>query len=109
ASGEAWGYNVTAGRVTWTAPGLPWPHYFADVSGIGGSAAATGDAATYDPASDDTVVIAACRRLAPAAPATPPPGSAPPRATPPSGTTAPSGSSGAPTSDRKSTRLNSSH
>jgi hypothetical protein len=54
--GEAWGYSVAAGRVTWTAPGLPWPHYFSDLSGLGGSAALSGD----------TVVIAACPRLAPA-------------------------------------------
>jgi hypothetical protein len=60
ASGQAWGYSLVAGRVTWTAAGLPWPHYFADVSGIGGSAATVGD----------TVVIAACGRLAPAPTAT---------------------------------------
>jgi hypothetical protein len=54
--GEAWGYNVAAGRVTWTVPGLPWPHYFADLSGLGGSAAESGD----------VVVIAACPHLAPA-------------------------------------------
>lgn len=58
--GEAWGYSVAAGRVTWTAPGLPWPHYFTDLSGLGGSAAESGDA----------VVIAACPNLASAA--TPP-------------------------------------
>jgi hypothetical protein len=56
--GEAWGYNLAAGRVTWTAPGLPWPHYFADLSGLGGSAAQ----------STETVVIAVCERVA-AAPA----------------------------------------
>jgi hypothetical protein len=56
AAGEAWGYAIVAGRVTWTAPHLPWPHYFADLSGIGGSAAS----------SDGTVVIAACLGLAPA-------------------------------------------
>lgn len=54
--GEAWGYNLAAGRVTWTAPGLPWPHYFSDLSGLGGSAAA----------SADVVVVATCARLAPA-------------------------------------------
>jgi hypothetical protein len=59
AGGEAWGYSLAASRVTWTVPGLPWPHYFADVSGIGGSAARDGD----------TVIIAACQRLAPAQPA----------------------------------------
>ena len=36
--GEAWGFNLAAGRVTWTSPGLPWPHYFSDLSGLGGSA-----------------------------------------------------------------------
>jgi hypothetical protein len=65
--GEAWGYNVAAGRVTWTAPGLPWPHYFADLSGLGGSAAKAGD----------VVVIAACPHLAPATRA-PTPGATPP-------------------------------
>jgi hypothetical protein len=62
AGGEAWGYVIAAGRVTWTASHVPWPHYFADLSGIGGSAASGGG----------TVVIAACPRLAPApaAPAT---------------------------------------
>jgi PQQ-like domain len=54
--GEAWGYNLSQGRVTWTIPGLPWPHYFADLSGLGGSAAT----------SADVVVVAACARLAPA-------------------------------------------
>ncbi len=65
AGGEAWGYNVAAGRVTWTAPGLPWPHYFADVSGLGGSAALAGN----------LVVITACPHLtatpAPSASSTP--------------------------------------
>lgn len=54
--GEAWGYSLATGRVIWTVPGLPWPHYFADVSGIGGSAAQSGD----------SVIIAACKGLAPA-------------------------------------------
>jgi hypothetical protein len=52
--GEAWGFNVAAGRVTWTTPGLPWPHYFSDLSGLGGSAAASGN----------VVVVAACPHLA---------------------------------------------
>ena len=61
--GEAWGYDVAAGRVTWTATGLPWPHYFADLSGLGGSADESGD----------TVVVAVCPRTVPATPpATPP-------------------------------------
>lgn len=52
--GEAWGYDTAAGRVTWTAPGLPWPHYFADLSGLGGSADESGN----------VVVVAACAKLA---------------------------------------------
>jgi hypothetical protein len=68
--GDAWGYDFVAGRVTWTAPGLPWPHYFADLSGLGGSAGQ----------STNVVVIAVCERMAPAAP------SASPTATPPTAT-----------------------
>jgi hypothetical protein len=60
ADGEAWGYDVTAQRVTWTATGLPWPHYFVDIGGIGGSAEAGGA----------TVILTDCAKLAPkAAPA----------------------------------------
>ena len=55
ASGEAWGYDVSAQRVIWTASGLPWPHYFVDASGIGGSVEPGGA----------TVVVAACGQLAP--------------------------------------------
>jgi PQQ-like domain len=55
-NGDAWGYDLAAQRITLTASGLPWPHYFVDPSGVGGSA---------DPASD-LVVIAACAQLAPA-------------------------------------------
>ena len=77
-SGDAWGYNLAVQRVTLAAPGLPWPHYFVDLSGVGGSA---------DPASN-LVIIAACRQLAPAphgpAELRPPATSAPPSA-PPSG------------------------
>ncbi|MBO0806527.1 MAG: PQQ-binding-like beta-propeller repeat protein, partial [Nocardiopsaceae bacterium] len=76
AGGQAWGYSVTAGRVTWTVPGLPWPHYFSDLAGVGGSAAASGD----------VVLIAACGRLAQAAPA------------PPAGSPSPSGGPSPPTS-----------
>jgi hypothetical protein len=55
ASGDAWGYDIAAQRVTLASAGLPWPHYFVDLSGVGGSA---------DPASD-LVVISACTELAP--------------------------------------------
>jgi len=73
--GEAWGYNMSVGRVTWTAPGLPWPHYFADLSGLGGSASESGD----------TVVVAVCAKLAPAS-ATPAPTDTAPTTTAPAGT-----------------------
>lgn len=48
--GAAWGYDVAAQRVALAASGLGWPHYFTDLSGVGGSA---------DP-SGSMVVIAAC-------------------------------------------------
>jgi outer membrane protein assembly factor BamB len=54
ANGSAWGYSTTAGRVSWTSTALPWPHFFSDVSGLGGSAATSGD----------TVVVTACPHLA---------------------------------------------
>jgi hypothetical protein len=67
ASGDAWGYNIGAQRVTLAAAGLPWPHYFVDLSGVGGSA---------DPASD-LVVIAACGQLAPSSPVSASPSASP--------------------------------
>ena len=82
-SGDAWGYNLAVQRVTLAAPGLPWPHYFVDLSGVGGSA---------DPASN-LVIIAACRQLAPAPPARRPPPSSPATSAPPSAP--PSGAAGA--------------
>jgi len=57
ANGAAWGYDVAAGLVTAAPAPLPWPHYFADLSGLGGSAASPGDS--------DLVVVAACPRLTP--------------------------------------------
>jgi hypothetical protein len=60
--GEAWGYSLAAGRVTWTVAGLPWPHFFSDLSGLGGSAALAGN----------IVVLAVCPHLShsPAEPTT---------------------------------------
>jgi len=52
--GEAWGYGMAAARVIWTASGLPWPHYFSDLSGLGGSADESGR----------TVVVAICAKVA---------------------------------------------
>ena len=63
ANGDAWGYDISAERVTLAAAGLPWPHYFVDFSGVGGSA---------DP-DTDMVVIAACARLGPASAVSPAP------------------------------------
>ncbi len=53
-NGTAWGYDMTKGEVTWTSPTLPWPHFFSDVAGLGGSAAAAGG----------LVVVTACQHLA---------------------------------------------
>jgi hypothetical protein len=68
ASGEAWGYDLSAQQVIWTASPLPWPHYFVDTNGIGGSAEPDGA----------TVVVAACGKLGPkpATQTTSPPASA---------------------------------
>ena len=60
-NGDAWGYDLAVQRVTLAAAGLPWPHYFVDLSGVGGSA---------DPASA-VVIIAACTQLAPSPPTQP--------------------------------------
>jgi outer membrane protein assembly factor BamB len=57
ANGDAWGYYLAGQRVAMTATGLGWPHYFADLSGIGGSADPVGN----------LVVIAACAQAGPAA------------------------------------------
>jgi hypothetical protein len=54
ANGTAWGYSMAKGLVTWTSPPLPWPHFFSDLSGLGGSAAVSGD----------VVVVTACLHLA---------------------------------------------
>ncbi len=86
-NGDAWGYDIAAQRVTLAAAGLPWPHYFVDLGGIGGSA---------DPAGH-LVIIAACTQLAPSSPTQPsasapsgsastPPTSTPPTSTPPTST-----------------------
>ena len=90
-SGDAWGYDLAVQRVTLAAAGLPWPHYFVDLSGVGGSA---------DPASD-LVIIAACTQLAPSPPPQPstsaPSGSASASTASPSQTpTGPSSSSASP-------------
>jgi hypothetical protein len=58
AVGKAWGYDVAAQQVLWTSRPLPWPHYFVDLSGIGGSA----------PPDQDAVLLAICAQVGPQAP-----------------------------------------
>jgi outer membrane protein assembly factor BamB len=36
--GEAWGYSLRTSRIVWSSAALPWPHFFVDLSGLGGSA-----------------------------------------------------------------------
>jgi PQQ-like domain len=60
-NGGAWGYDIAVQRVTMAAAGLPWPHYFVDLGGVGGSADLAGN----------LVIIAACAQLAPSSPTQP--------------------------------------
>jgi hypothetical protein len=53
ALGEAWGYNLSTRRVAWSSASLPWPHYFVDLSGLGGSGS---------PGSD-LVLLATCAKV----------------------------------------------
>jgi len=62
--GKAWAYDIATQRVLWTSRPLPWPHYFVDLSGIGGSA----------PPGEDAVLLAVCDKVGPQ-----PAGTAPPR------------------------------
>ena len=36
--GDAWGYDMATRKVVWYSPALPYPHFFVDPSGLGGSA-----------------------------------------------------------------------
>ncbi|HET7017868.1 MAG TPA: PQQ-binding-like beta-propeller repeat protein [Streptosporangiaceae bacterium] len=53
AAGAAWGYNLGKKHVIWTTRALPWPHFFVDLSGLGGSA---------DPA-NNTVLLVTCAKV----------------------------------------------
>jgi hypothetical protein len=53
ALGDAWGYSLDSRRVLWTSAGLPWPHFFVDLSDLGGSAAPGGH----------VVLLATCARV----------------------------------------------
>jgi hypothetical protein len=93
-NGDAWGYDVGAQHVVWTTPAvLPWPHYFVDVGGIGGSADPDGP----------VVVLAVCAKLAPS-PAPGPSVSAAPSGTVAPGATATPGGSGTPGPSQAVTR-----
>ncbi len=53
ALGDAWGYSLSSRRVLWTSAGLPWPHFFVDLSGLGGSVSQGGT----------IVLLATCARV----------------------------------------------
>jgi PQQ-like domain len=53
ALGDAWGYDLARRKVIWTAKQVPWPHFFVDLSGIGGSADSSGA----------TIVLAECAQV----------------------------------------------
>jgi hypothetical protein len=69
ALGDAWGYDLARKRVIWTTRPLPWPHFFVDLSGIGGSS---------DPTSQ-TIVLASCAQVGVATTSNAPPPCAKPR------------------------------
>ena len=56
--GQAWGYDLSTRQVVWTSGPLPWPHFFVDLSGLGGSAS---------PGSD-IVVLTTCAEVGAAGP-----------------------------------------
>ncbi len=43
ALGQAWGYDMVARGVVWTSAALPWPHFFVDLTGLGGSVNSASD------------------------------------------------------------------
>jgi hypothetical protein len=53
-NGQAMGYDVAHRQTTWTSDPLPWPHFFSDVSGLGGSMEAGGH----------LIAVTACPHLA---------------------------------------------
>jgi hypothetical protein len=65
--GEAWGYNLKTRRIVWTSASLPWPHYFVDLSGLGGSISAGSTVALLATCADVGTALSAnsapvCRR-----------------------------------------------
>jgi hypothetical protein len=57
AEGDAWGYDLARKQVIWTTRAIPWPHFFVDLSGLGGSSDKTGG----------TVILASCAHVGVAA------------------------------------------
>ncbi len=57
ALGEAWGYSPVKKKVVWTSKALPWPHFFVDLSGLGGS----------DSPASNVVLLATCAQTGAAA------------------------------------------
>jgi len=55
--GEAWGYNLRTRQIVWSSGPLPWPHFFVDLSGLGGSASQA----------SDLVLLATCAQVGNAA------------------------------------------
>jgi hypothetical protein len=53
--GDAWGFSPVKKRVIWTSKALPWPHFFVDLSGLGGS----------DSAASNVVLLATCAQVGP--------------------------------------------
>jgi hypothetical protein len=54
--GDAWGYSPAKNKVIWTSKALPWPHFFVDLSGLGGS----------DNPASNIVLLATCGQVGPA-------------------------------------------
>ncbi len=57
ALGQAWGYSPVRKKVVWTSKALPWPHFFVDLSGLGGS----------DSPASNVVLLATCAQTGAAA------------------------------------------
>ena len=55
ALGDAWGYSPVDKKVIWTSKALPWPHFFVDLSGLGGS----------DSPASEVVLLATCSQVGP--------------------------------------------
>ncbi|MGO8961605.1 MAG: PQQ-binding-like beta-propeller repeat protein [Streptosporangiaceae bacterium] len=53
ALGDAWGYSPVRKKVVWTSKALPWPHFFVDLSGLGGS----------DSPANNIVLLATCAQV----------------------------------------------